>query len=172
MPPPPEFDEMERMSDEEVAALEEELYEWLSEVAPGRAEELRRLREEEPQRYRDAIRFSIRWMRMMRRLQEKDPEAYEAEIRIVRLESRSQELARRYREAHSDEERRQIEQELTGVLNDLFDVREARREREIRQLERHLAEMREQLQRRRQNKTAIVERRLRALTGGLDDLDW
>lgn len=65
-----------------------------------------------------------------------------------------------------------LKSELTGVLNQLFDIKEKRKEAEIKQLEKRLQELRESIQARKQNKNEIVQRRIQEMLGDSRYLNW
>jgi hypothetical protein len=72
----------------------------------------------------------------------------------------------------TEEEKAKIEQELSEVLNRMFDLKLTAYERRISRLEQELKSLREQLEHRRGNKDLIVTRRLNELTGKEDFLSW
>lgn len=65
-----------------------------------------------------------------------------------------------------------LKNDLTGVLNQLFDIKENRKETEIKQLERRLQELKESLQTRKQNKNEIVQRRIQEILGNSRYYRW
>ncbi len=62
--------------------------------------------------------------------------------------------------------------ELAGVLNQLFEIKEKRKETEIKQLEKRLQELKESIQARKQNKNEIVQRRIQEMLGDSRYLRW
>ena len=98
-------------------------------------------------------------------------ESFEEHREVAALERESRELARSAREAEGDE-RRLLESELRTHLNEIFDRKlQIRRER-IAELEERVSEERNQVESRRTARDEIVDRRLRALMGEDDLLDW
>ncbi len=91
---------------------------------------------------------------------------------IMMLESRSMELSSLFKENKDPEKQKKIEQELGGVVAQLFDLREAQRERDITRLESDLTQMKKKLDERRSHKEEIVRKRLDQLLGKKDDLEW
>ena len=65
-----------------------------------------------------------------------------------------------------------LKSELVGVLNQLFDIKEKRKEAEIKQLEKRLQELKESIQARKQNKNEIVQRRIQEMLGDSRYLRW
>ncbi|MEW6508186.1 MAG: hypothetical protein AB1432_10620 [Bacteroidota bacterium] len=65
-----------------------------------------------------------------------------------------------------------LRNELAGVLNELFDIKETKKEAEIKQLEKRLQELKESIQARKQNKNEIVERRMQEMLGDSRYYRW
>jgi len=65
-----------------------------------------------------------------------------------------------------------LKSELAGVLNQLFDIKEKKKETEIKQLEKRLQELKESIQARKQNKNEIVQRRIQEMLGDSRYLRW
>jgi spermidine/putrescine-binding protein len=65
-----------------------------------------------------------------------------------------------------------LRNELAGVLNELFDIKETKKEAEIKQLEKRLKELKESIQARKQNKNEIVERRMQEMLGDSRYYRW
>jgi len=65
-----------------------------------------------------------------------------------------------------------IKNDLTNTLNQLFDIKEADKEREVKQLQKRLQDLQESLQARKQNKNEIVQRRIQELLGDSKYLRW
>jgi hypothetical protein len=69
-------------------------------------------------------------------------------------------------------EKQKLVKELTGVVNQIFEVREKRRAEEAERLEQELKKIRSLLEERRKNREVIIERRVRELMGEDDALHW
>ncbi|MEW6654690.1 MAG: hypothetical protein AB1394_14655, partial [Bacteroidota bacterium] len=65
-----------------------------------------------------------------------------------------------------------IKSELAALLSELFELKEAWKEEEVKRLEKRLQELKESLQARKQNKNEIVARRLQELLGDARYLKW
>lgn len=98
-------------------------------------------------------------------------ETTEERNELMRMEMESQRLARRARRAESDE-RAQLEQELQEQLNDIFDRKQALREKHVEQLREALNKALDQQNDREQGRNEIIDRRLRELLGQRDRYDW
>jgi hypothetical protein len=98
-------------------------------------------------------------------------ERLEERREITRMEAETRDLARRARAA-SGPERQRLEAELRTQLDTLLSRRlEVERDR-VDQLEDQASERRSRLENRMASRGEIVERRMRALLGDDDDLDW
>ncbi|MCD5397508.1 hypothetical protein LR003_01065 [candidate division NPL-UPA2 bacterium] len=154
---------------------EEKILRYLEENRPEEFERLTRLRERSPSEYRRILgRFGkrIRRRRFLEDLKKEDPERYEKVVHIKELERESRQLARKYREINDPEEREIIRANLNNLLSEIFDLRQEERETETKRLERELKRLREKIIRRWENKEAIVNRRLKEMTGEVDYLQW
>lgn len=107
---------------------------------------------------------------LLESLKEKDPQRYESLVRIKELERRSRQLAWEYREATEGKEA--IKDNLRGLLNELFDLRQEEQEIRARRLERRLKKLQENIIRRKENKETIINQRLKKMTGEVDHLQW
>lgn len=97
--------------------------------------------------------------------------SFEEHREVAGLEHESRMLARRARSAEPDE-RPELEAELRNQLEEIFDKKEQLRRDRIADLEDKVASEREALERRRAAREDIIDRRLRALMGEDDILDW
>lgn len=87
------------------------------------------------------------------------------------LERMSHDLGQRIRRA-SPSEREKLTDELQTALNKHFDVRQERRELQIRRMEEELKRLRDSIGKRSEARDAIVKKRLNELTGAMGDLDF
>lgn len=65
-----------------------------------------------------------------------------------------------------------IKSDLQSALNQLFEIREAQKQEEVKQLEKRLQDLKESLQVRKQKKDEIVQRRIQELLGDSKYLKW
>lgn len=87
------------------------------------------------------------------------------------LEIDVQLLALKYKNADTASKFK-IKEDLTAMLSDLFDIREAKKREEIKRLENRLEKLNESLEAREINKDIIIERRIQELFGNSDYLEW
>lgn len=65
-----------------------------------------------------------------------------------------------------------VKSDLQSALSQLFEIREAQKQEEVKSLEKRLQELKESLQVRKQKKDEIVQRRLQELLGDSKYLKW
>ncbi len=81
------------------------------------------------------------------------------------LEIKSRQLAARIRKVQDEAERVRLRRKLRNLLEDLFELKQENRRREIRLVRDRLRELEEQLQAREKHRKAIIEQRMRELLG-------
>ena len=139
------------------------------------AQELKTVKEESLLKMQQKLRQELEMANLFnkeRLLRIIDVKYHEDNARIAELENSCYKLAAKVQDSKEPEKKRQLETELKSAVNDLFELREAVREREMKQLETDLSQMREKLAQRRAYKAQIVQKRLDQLLGKKDDLDW
>ena len=80
-------------------------------------------------------------------------------------------LALKYKNANASDQSK-IKSDLSNTLSQLFEMREAQKQEEVKQLEERLQDLKESLQMRKQNKEEIVNRRIQELLGNSKYLRW
>jgi len=81
-------------------------------------------------------------------------------------------LSAEAQQAGSDGEKADAKKKLREKLVQIFDLQQQRRTREIAKIEERLGKLKETLKKRDSAKDSIVDRRLEAITGGVDELGW
>ena len=87
------------------------------------------------------------------------------------LDQQTRELTEKLRSA-KQEDREKIKAEITEVITKHFDVRQQRRELQIKRMEDELKKLRESMTRRNESKDQIIKKRLAELIGNEDDLGF
>ena len=108
----------------------------------------------------------------MRMLRQMNPDEFKREKETHHLEFRSQDLSRRIREAGKGPEKEKLVKDLTGVVGQLFELREKQRAEEAARIEQELQKIRSLLEERKKNRDLIIERRVKQLMGEEDTLNW
>ncbi|MBP7935660.1 MAG: hypothetical protein KA354_13520 [Phycisphaerae bacterium] len=112
----------------------------------------------------------IAWplLRLMR-IQKNDPELGGKLIEEHRIEMKLMESRRGYRDAPSEAARESIRIKIRRLLEQRFDVRQARLELEIRDLQRRIEKAKERLAKQQANKAQLVENELEHLTDTFEE---
>ena len=100
-----------------------------------------------------------------------DPEMQEVMKQDADLEGQAQEMAERVRQARGDE-RNKLKSDLTKVVNTQFEVRQKRRQLQLKRMEEELHRLREAIDKRSNSRESIVENHIRELIGEPRDLDF
>lgn len=96
-------------------------------------------------------------------VEESSRELYKQLVRERRMEERAQELARVIRLLPDGPERRARIDTLRAMLEEIFDLKQENRRREIERLQRQIQSLEESIQKRNQMRDLMIERRLRDL---------
>ena len=94
-----------------------------------------------------------RWERMMR----DDPKAFELELADVKLGHRARQLAIKVHRDNDPES--EAAQELKRVIEQHFDVRQRKREYELKKLEQRIQKLRADLEARRAHRDQVIDKR-------------
>ena len=87
------------------------------------------------------------------------------------LERRTIELAQRYRTSPK-EQKEELRKELSEVIDKHFDVRQEKRELQLKRMEASLVELRDAIQKRADAREEIVKKRLGDLVGEKSELEF
>jgi flagellar capping protein FliD len=97
-------------------------------------------------------------------VQKANRELYERLVRERTMERQAEDLARVIRMLPDDsDERRAKADTLQALLNDIFDLKQENRRREIERLQREIQELQRSLQKRKQMREAMIEHRFNQL---------
>lgn len=98
-------------------------------------------------------------------LRQTDPEMAKLEEADIELDQQTQALAEQFRRAPQGEARDKLKAELVEVVGKHFQVRQERRELEIKRLEEQLERFRASLKKRMNDRESIVKQRILNLLG-------
>jgi len=103
-----------------------------------------------------------------------DPESQKLHMAAQELDRASIDLAAKLRGVPKDakDDRAAVISKLKETVVQLFDLRERIRAREVEMIKRRLEELTQMLEKRKSNRDAIIEKRVKQLSGESDDLDW
>ncbi len=102
---------------------------------------------------------------------EPDEEMNELMRADAELEHKTLLLASRYQAARS-EQKSELKQELAETINKHFDVRQKKRELQVKRMEESLDKLREAIRKRAEAREEIESKRLGQLTGDRSDLEF
>ena len=88
------------------------------------------------------------------------------------LQSEPAQLAHQYVEAKKEDEKREVRKHLSEVLSHQFDLHIQQQQRELEDLEKRIAKLKEVVKKRIDAKSTIVERRLEQLIQDAEGLGW
>ena len=155
---------------------EQDEQEILKHLSPELKNELLKVKEVDQERYKELLyecsSGSYVYEGYMGYMESLEKERYETENKVNELEVITESLRIRYEHAKNDNDKQKIINELKPNLNQLFDAKEKSRSLEVDMLEKELAQLKESLKVRKQNKNEIINRRLNELIGKGDYLDW
>ncbi len=149
-----------------------EIVRFWQEHDPEAIEELRHRLGEHPHERGEIVRRIAEETGHLAEMRGRDPERFDVILQRRRLERSTHHLGARVREAKDPAEKERLAGELRATLAQLFDVREALRDREIQDIEARLAELKALAAKRRAHKTEIIDHRIKELRGDLDYLKW
>ncbi len=147
----------------------------LKKVRPALAQRLAQVRDESPQRVGWLIEHRFPHLRYLLELKENDPDMYELRVDDVRLSYESQDLAEQYRQAQKDNNHRQVRElrsKLEKLVESHFEVRQKIRQLELKRLEQRIEDLREQIEKRDDDRDELVEQRLGELVGTDEGVRW
>jgi hypothetical protein len=107
----------------------------------------------------------------LERMAEDDPEMHKLVMEDMRLEEASLDLANQFRTA-TPENREKLRADLAVQVHKHFDVRQQRRELQLKRLEDELKRLREAIESRTRTRDEIVQKRLIDLVGDPKDLEF
>jgi hypothetical protein len=81
-------------------------------------------------------------------------------------------LAQQYVKTEKEDERREIRKKLTETLAKQFEERAKQQQKELEDLEKQVAKLKEILRKRQDNKSSIIERRLEQLIQEAEGMGW
>jgi len=123
---------------------------------------LLKLRESAPAKYKVAMRMAGKTLMMAK--MEQDPVLEKNAVRMLALEYETRELGLSYEKA-KDSEKAKIKADLKKGLSELFDLRLGNQEVRVKRMEKDLARLKAQIEKRKSSKAKLVDGRLEQITG-------
>ena len=101
-------------------------------------------------------------------MEKNDPEMFKIVRQEMDLERQSRELVDSYRKAPRDK-RDDIKKQVEKLVDQQFEVRQQRRQLELKRLEEELQHLRDAIEARNKSRKQLVERRVTEILGQDDD---
>jgi len=128
--------------------------------------DLDRMKQNEADRFRQVCRHLRFEIEQLKDLEKRDPEGFRKAIEERQLRARATDLAVRARAATDDKEKAALTDQLRAAIGKLFDAELATREAQIRQNEKRLDDLRNDLKKRAANRDEIINTRLTDILSG------
>lgn len=164
-PQPPDDVEPENIDPNEVIKFAKEFM-------PELAEDLAKMKEENPERYRNVIRENYIKMQHLREMKKRNPEQFERVIQEQKMEREARNLAEKYRQSKDDKEKEAVKKELRKLLEKIFDLKELDKQEEVKRVEEQLNKLKEKVNKRKSERDKIIDDRLKQLTGEKEEWGW
>jgi hypothetical protein len=136
---------------------------------PWMRPDLDKMRQAEPDRFRQVCRHLRFEIDQLKDLKAKDPAGFSKAIEERQLRARAKDLLTKVRAATDPKEAEALKNQLHDVLGKLFDAELATRKAQIARLEQQLGSLREDLQKRAAARDDIVATRLTDVLNGKTD---
>ena len=107
-------------------------------------------------------------LRLMR-MKDNDPELADKLIKEHQIEMKLMDARREYRDAPSETAKESVRKKIRQYLEQRFDVRQARLELEIRDLQKRIERAKDRLAKQQRNKTQLVDSELEHMTDAIED---
>ena len=144
----------QRMSERE----RDELKSFIAEHYPERYDDMLELEETDPEMFSRQLGRMLPEMMKMHELSQDDPELFEVRIAEHRTEYELRRLARRYRHAADEGQREEFRGLMRPLVERQFDLRQQRMEFEIVHLEQRIQSLRQNMERRAEDREAEIIR--------------
>ena len=145
---------------------------YLEEYHQDQVKEIYIWKEKRPQAYQLAISRAYRQKRRLDGMKEDNPEQYKKFLEEKQMEAKSRTLAKQYQRSNEENERERIKEELSMLLDKLFEYRQMNRQLELERLEKRIMELKINISKRLEQKDQIIELRLKKLLGEGQILEW
>ncbi len=153
----------------------EEIITILNDVSPQRAEELKKIREANPEKAAELVRENMGRLGELAFLKRRAPEIYKVRVADYRLNRESENLAREYRdavEAKDEAKAKELHDQLLAKLKEQFKVRQQMRQLEVARLEKQLADTKAKLEATAAAEDSLIQDRLNDLTSKGTKPEW
>ena len=157
----------------------DEYLEWLEKNYPEEAEKLAELREKKPELYMRQIGLSLKKYGRIAKAAKENPELAEALKKDLKLKKKRDKLLRKIRAAGDEDEKKELIEDLEGVVSRRFDLIVKQKQAEYEHLRKKLEELKEQVSQRRAEvekwkdvKNEKVKERTKELISQTEKFNW
>ncbi|MEM7391413.1 MAG: hypothetical protein AAF492_03615 [Verrucomicrobiota bacterium] len=150
-----------------------EAWEFAKRHLPHAVDDLERLERENPEMFRRKLEEIHKHMGELHRIRQHSPDVAEALLHAEKMEHESRKIAHMIGREKESGKRQEMTEKLEGILGQIFELRLKEGEFHLEQLEREISNVRDRLNRRKENRKRILEHRLTTLLAESDeDLRW
>jgi len=128
-----------------------EYLEWLEKNYPEKAEELKKLKEDNRQVYRKKVGYGMKKHRRIMEAEKENPELAKVLKESMELNQQRNKLAKKIYHTEDEKEKQKLTKQLEGLLSEKFDLVLKRKELELEQLQKRLEQLKRQLKSNREN---------------------
>jgi hypothetical protein len=132
-------------------------------------EKLKASRPDEAERF---FRNVLERLMHLRPMKEHDPDRFELELKAFRADSKCLELAESARQTQDQAKKEEAKANLRKAVEELFDLRQQTRKKELEELRKRVAELESDISRRQEKRGEMIDRRLAQLLGERDEMEW
>jgi hypothetical protein len=162
-PEPPRTRRPPRLAPEDV----DEALEVLGDYRPELADKISEWAKQDPEKVASLIQEHMPWIQSLITNRRQDPDGYRLRLQDMRLEQRSEALAKQVGEARQASARNvaRLEAELRKVIDEHFEVRQQIRQHNLARLERAVETLRRQLSERHDTRQTLTDAQFKRLLG-------
>ena len=152
---------------------------WMAKNYPEEAKRLGGLKEKKPELYQRRLLLNLRKYGRIAEAAKENPELAEILKEDLELKDRRDEVLKQIREATNDNEKKELIEELEGVIGSRFDLIVRRKQIEYERLRERLEKLKKEVDRReaevdkrKEAKGTKVEKRVEELVGRAEKFSW
>ncbi|MBN2054189.1 hypothetical protein JW905_04665 [bacterium] len=155
-----------------VSQEEKEAIQYLQLEYPYKIQSILTLKHADRTAYERVLRRLLLEKRYMERLRETDELAYQNYCEQQELDRRVWKLAQIFNSTTDEKLKAKVKTQMERLLSELFELREERKQAEIKRLESQLKQLKDISDLRRLEKDSIIEQKLMDVLAGKENLDW
>lgn len=152
----------------------EDVTEFLEKNLPRGMEVLQKAKEENEEEYEEMLDNWVGWLEEYNYDLENAPEKAKIHLMVQKMDIEAGSLAEEIKNEKNKDKRSKLETRLVDTLNEIFDLQMEDRAMEIEAMKKEIEEIQAMIEKRKNNKEKIVQRRIRQILEDDDDedLNW